>query len=81
MAIQDLDVAVSVVLAQSRFPLEELLELKPGRVLDFATRHDEPLTLYLGNSLMGKGRAVDLGEHLGVAVEDLSASSSAGPKS
>ena len=72
MAIQDLDVAVSVVLAQSRFPLEELLELKPGRVLDFATRHDEPLALYLGNSLMGTGRAVELGEHLGITVEDLS---------
>ena len=72
MAIQDLDIAVSVVLAQSRFRLEELLELKPGRVLDFATRHDDPLALYLGNSLMGTGRAVELGEHLGITIEELS---------
>ena len=66
----DLDVSVSVVLAEKSASLEQVLELRPGTVLEFSRRHQSPLDLYINRSPVGRGHAVDIGERLGFEIED-----------
>lgn len=69
-------VPFTVTLAEKRFRLEELLGLRAGKVLEFDTPHDAPLTFVVDDSPLGRGRAVDLGEHLGFLVESVEAAPS-----
>jgi len=67
----DLDVSVSVVLAEKIASLEQVLELRPGAVLEFSRRHESPLDLYINHSPVGQGHAVDIGERLGFEIAEV----------
>jgi len=69
----DLVVPLSVVLAERRLHLEQILDFRPGLILEFSRRHDSPLDLYLNGSPAGQGYAVDIGERLGFQIEDVAA--------
>jgi flagellar motor switch/type III secretory pathway protein FliN len=71
--VSDIRVPVSVLLAERAFPLEQILELRPGTVLEMRTRHGDPLAFHVNGSEVGLGRAVDVGERLGFRVEALKA--------
>jgi flagellar motor switch/type III secretory pathway protein FliN len=66
-----LEVPIAVVLAEKSFSLEEILDLRPGAILHFAKRHDQPLDLIVNGSRVGRGRAVDIGERLGFLLEEV----------
>lgn len=65
----NMEVPVSVCLCEKLMPLGEVLALRPGTLIRFPQSHDEPLDLYLNESHVGHGYAVDLEESLGFAVE------------
>jgi flagellar motor switch/type III secretory pathway protein FliN len=69
--VTDLEVSLTVVLAEKSFPLEEILELRPGAVLDLSRRPEAALGLRLSGSPIGRGRAIDIGERLGFLVEEI----------
>ena len=69
--LSGLNVPVSVRLCEDSFSLASLVKLRAGTVLHFPKQHDQPLDLYINESRVGSGHAVDLGERLGVVVEQI----------
>jgi flagellar motor switch/type III secretory pathway protein FliN len=58
-----------VQLAERRFAVEKLLDLRPGAVLEFPQGPDRPLGAFVGKAPIGEGRAVDIGERLGFRID------------
>jgi flagellar motor switch/type III secretory pathway protein FliN len=77
--VVDLEVPVAVVLAERSVPLAEILELRPGAVLELGRRHDDPLPLLVNGARVGSGKAVDIGERLGFLLETVDSAAAAGP--
>jgi len=75
----DLEVSVSVVLAEKTASLEQVLELRPGAVLEFSRRHESLLELYINQSPVGRGHAVDIGERLGFEIAEVKARGDSSP--
>lgn len=67
--VADLKVPLAVVLAETAVPLDELLELRPGAVIELKRRQGTPLELRLNGETIGSGRAVEVGSRLGLIVE------------
>jgi len=61
-AVARLPVSISVILAEKMFSLDQILELKPGAILDFERSHEGPLDFCVGGSRVGNGRAIDVGD-------------------
>jgi flagellar motor switch/type III secretory pathway protein FliN len=77
--VVDLEVPVAVVLAWRSFPLAEILDIRPGSILEFARRYDQPLDLCVNGARVGSGRAVEVGERLGLLVDTVDEVVSSGP--
>ena len=69
--LPELDVGVQVVIAERAFPLAEILEIRPGALLELRKRHDAPLDLHVNGAFVGQGRAVDVGERFGLLLEEM----------
>lgn len=69
--VTDIEVPLSVVLAEKTFPLEQILELRPGAVLSFARRPESPLVLHVNGSRVGTGRAVDAEDRLAFRLDEI----------
>ena len=70
-AVTDVDVEVSVQLAETVLPLEQILELRPGATLSFPSRPDRPLIIEVDGVPIGRGQAVERAGRLGCLVESL----------
>ena len=68
----NMEVPVSVRLCEKLMPLEEILALRPGTLLEFPKSHEKPLDLFLNESRVGHGYAADLeDDSLGFVIEGL----------
>lgn len=67
----NMEVPVSVRLCEKLMPLEDILALRPGALLEFPQSHEAPLGLYLNGSPVGHGYAADLADSLGFVIERL----------
>lgn len=69
----DMEVPVSVRLCEKLMPLEAILALRPGSLLEFSKHHEKPLDLFLNNTPVGRGYAADLDDQdsMGFVIEDL----------
>ncbi len=67
----NMEVPVSVRLCEKLMPLEEILALRPGTLLEFPKSHEKPLDLFLNESRVGHGYAADLEDSLGFVIEGL----------
>ena len=69
----DIEVPVSVRLCEKLMPLEDILALRPGSLLQFSKQHEKPLDLFLNHTPVGRGYAADLdkGAALGFVIESL----------
>lgn len=73
--ILDIPLQVSVQLGRTRMPIQQLLSLAPGSVIDLDKLSGEPLDIMLNNKLVARGEAVVVNDRYGVRiVEILSAS-------
>jgi flagellar motor switch/type III secretory pathway protein FliN len=82
--LADIDVPVQVVIAERPIPLEEILEIRPGALIELRKRHDAPLDLHVNGALVGRGRAVDIGERgerFGFLLEEMGPRRKAPPPS
>jgi len=71
--ILKLRVPVIVQIARRRTPLEEVLGLAPGSILEFAKSADDELDLLVSNKQIGKGVAVKVGENFGLRITAIGA--------
>ncbi len=63
-----INVPVSVVLAERDLPIESILQITVGTILEFEVSFGAELTLLVGNRPVGRGAAVKIGEHFGLRV-------------
>lgn len=61
----------AVVVAEKTMPLQQVLALKPGDVLTFERRVDEPLLLQAGGRPLATGTAVTIGDKFGLQVGEV----------
>jgi len=67
------------VIAERAVPLAEILETRPGALLELRKRHDAPLDLHVNDAFVGRGRAVDVGDRFGFLLEEMGARRKASP--
>ncbi len=69
--ILDIDLNVSVELGKVKMPVNELLQLGQGSIIELAKSVGEPLDIYVNNTLIAKGEVVILDEKFGIRVADI----------
>ena len=67
----DVPVQVDVVLGEARMPVEELLNMSEGEIVELQKRTDEPVELYVSDRLMARGRLVVADGQLGVKLSEI----------
>lgn len=70
-ALLAVPLTASVVLAEKRSSLREVLTLRPGDLLEFPRRADAPLELRVGGHPLAEGSAVRVGERFGLRVASI----------
>lgn len=67
-AILKLRVPVIVRLGHRRMPLDDVLALRPGAIIELPQQSDQPLELMVNNKVVAHGNAVKIGENFGLRV-------------
>lgn len=67
----DVPVRVEVVLGEARMPVEELLNLSDGEIVELEKRTNEPVDIYVSDRLMARGRLVVANGQLGVKLSEI----------
>jgi flagellar motor switch protein FliM len=70
-AVMQLPLTASVVLAERTLRLREVLALRPGELLEFPRRADDPLELRVAGRAIAEGSAVKIGERFGLRVASM----------
>ena len=63
-----IELPVSVTLAQKKMPLQNVLELVSGTIIQFDKQYDEPLTLEVAGHQIAEGEAVKVGDKFGIRL-------------
>lgn len=66
-----LSISLRVVLAERKMPLDSVLSIRPGTIIEFDVPFDAELVLYAGNKSIGVGQAVKVGENFGLRVSNI----------
>jgi flagellar motor switch protein FliN/FliY len=66
-----LPLTASVVLAEKTLRLKDVLALRPGEVLEFPRRADDPLELRVAGRAIAEGAAVKIGERFGLRISGM----------
>ncbi len=69
--VLDIEVPVAVVVARKTMPLDQVLQLVPGAMIQFTQPCDEPLTLEVVGRQVGSGVAVKIGDKFGLKLSDM----------
>ena len=67
-SILRLDVRVVVVLAERTMQVNEVVQLRPGSILEVEKSAEQDLTLRINNRDGGTGSAVKVGENFGLKI-------------
>ena len=67
-SILRLDVPVVVVLAERTMQVNEVIQLRPGAILEVDKSAEQDLTLRINNRDVGTGSAVKVGENFGLKI-------------
>jgi len=67
-AILKLRVPLIVRIGHRRMPLDDVLSLGPGAIIELSKLADDPLDLLVNNKEVGQGNAVKIGENFGIRV-------------
>jgi flagellar motor switch protein FliN/FliY len=70
---RDVEVAVRVRLGETTLKIEDLLSLKAGSLLKLDRMLNEPVDLYLNESLIGRGEIVAVDDCFGVRITEIAA--------
>ena len=69
--ILDIPLDVTVELGKVKMPVNELLQLGQGSIIELSKQVGEPLDIYVNNKLVAKGEVVILDEKFGIRVSDI----------
>lgn len=64
-------VQISVLLAEKRIPMGQMLSITPGALITFNKSCEDLLDLYVNNSLYCRGEAVKIGENFGIKINQV----------
>ena len=70
-AVFDVPVKVSAVLGYTKLDVGELLQLKPGAVLELDRRVGEAIDIFVNNRLVARGEVVLVDDKLGVTMTEI----------
>lgn len=70
-AVFDVPVRVSAILGRARMPVNELLRLSPGNVLELDRKVGEAIDIYVNNRLVARGEVVLVEDKLGVTMTEI----------
>jgi len=69
--IRNIPVKVRAILGRSRLPIESILRLGPGSIVELDTMDGEPIEVYANDVLIAKGEVVVVGEQFGVRITEI----------
>jgi flagellar motor switch protein FliN len=69
--ILDIPLDVTVELGNVKMPVNELLQLGQGSIIELSKQVGEPLDIYVNDKLVAKGEVVILDEKFGIRVSDI----------
>lgn len=67
-ALLRLELPLTAEIGRRPIRMDEALRLRPGSILDLGKPADDPLEIRVNNRPIGVGRAVKVGESLGIRV-------------
>jgi flagellar motor switch protein FliN/FliY len=70
-AVYDVPVNVSAVLGRATLPVNQLLKLSRGAVIELDRKVGEAIDIYVNNRLVARGEVIMVEEHLGVTMTEI----------
>lgn len=70
-AVFDVPVSVSAVLGRTKIEVGDLMNMKPGTVLELDRRVGEAIDIYVNDRLVARGEVVLVEEKLGVTMTEI----------
>ena len=67
----DVKVEVTVRLGTCRLPMREVLDLNPNTVVQLDQQADDPVGLYVNETLIARGEVVVIEDHFGIKITEL----------
>jgi len=67
----DVSLNVTVEIGRSRMPINELLQLGQGSVIELDRMVGEPCDVFVNNKLMARGEVVTVNERFGIRLTDI----------
>jgi flagellar motor switch protein FliN len=69
--IMDIPLKVTVELGRSRMPVNDLLKLVSGSVIELAKLAGEPMEVFVNGKMIARGEAVVVNEKFGIRLTDV----------
>ncbi len=70
--IRDIPVKVRAVLGRTHMPIDSILKLGPGHIMELETLDGEPIDVFANDTLIAKGEVVVVGEQFGIRITEIS---------
>lgn len=67
----DVKVEVTVRLGTCRLPMREVLDLHPNTVVQLDQQANDPVGLYVNDTLIARGEVVVIEDHFGIKITEL----------
>ena len=70
-AVNDVPLTMQAVLGRARMTISELVQMRPGRVVELDRKVGEPVDIYVNDRLIARGEVVLIDKVLGVTLTDI----------
>lgn len=70
-AVYDIPVQLSAVLGRTTMPVNQLLRLGRGAVVELDRKVGEPIDIYVNNRLVARGEVLVVDDHLGITMTEI----------
>lgn len=70
-AVYDVPIQISAVLGRATMPVNQLLKLGRGAVVELDKRIGEAIDIYVNNKLVARGEVVVVDERLGITMTEI----------
>ena len=70
-AVYDIPVQVAAVLGRTSMPVNQLLKLGRGAVIELDRKVGEPVDIFVNNRLVARGEVMVVDDHLGVTMTEI----------
>ncbi len=71
-SVLHVEVPVVVTLASKRMPIDQVLKLVPGVMIQFEKSCDSPMVLELAGTPIAQGEVVKIGDKFGIRISEIS---------